>query len=81
LTQDEAETAAGVAEAKMGNERAGARIEAQAKAADAEDREAALRDATDKAAAGKNGEKTAPDLARQAAPTTDLEARPLDLKS
>ena len=65
----------------MGSEKAGVRIEAQAKAADAEDREGALRGATDKAAAGKNGAKTAPDLARQAAPTIDLEASPLDLKS
>ena len=70
-----------MAEAKMGSEKAGVRIEAQAKAADAEDREAGLKVATDKAAAVKNAEKTALDLARTVAPTIDLEARPLDLMS
>ena len=69
-----------MAEAKMGSEMAGARIEARVKAADAEDQEVALRRATDKAAAGKNAAKTAPDLTRSAVQTIDVEARPLDLK-
>ena len=65
----------------MGSEKAGAPIEAQAKAADEEDQEAGLKVATDEAEAVKNAAKTAPDLTRTVAPKIDLETRPLDLKS
>ena len=81
MTQAEAERATGVAVAKMGSEKAGARIEAQAKAEDEEDQEEGHKVATDMAAAIKNAERTAPDLARTVAPKVDLEARRLDLKS